>query len=418
MTHSVAILGFGTVGSSVAKILRDRVDVPLRLTHIFNRDVERKRVDWIPDDVVWTERIDDVLGSDVDIIVELLGGTDPAGCWVRRALASGKSVVTANKPLVAGSGPALLDVARQAGTQLAFEASVGGGIPVLAGVLDGLSADRLVQVTGILNGTCNYILTRMESAGLPFGAALREAQDLGFAEADPTDDVDGYDARDKLVILSWLGLGRAVDRKAVPCGSISGIEPVDFEIARRLECTIRQVSRAQLGRRPNHLSASVRPALVPTDSPLASIRGSENLVRTTGTFGGTASFVGLGAGGDATAVAVTSDIIAIARGRRAAAAWAAPVTSIDHVADDFETKHCVRVTLAEGATSETIVDGLAIEGIRVERTVGATTTTDGARVAGLEIAACETDSLSRVLGKLSAGPGVIGAPVVLPLLEA
>ena len=414
---TVAILGFGTVGRSVAKILTERTDLPVRLTHVFNRQVARKRVDWVPDDVVWTERIDEVLDSDVDIVVELVGGTDPTGGWVQRALESGTSVVTANKPLIAGSGPALVEIARAANAQLAFEAAVAGGVPVLAGVLDGLSADRLVQVLGILNGTCNYILTRIESAGLTFAAALREAQDLGFAEADPSADVDGYDARDKLVILSWLGLGHAVDRETVPCVPISDIATVDFEIAHRLDCTIRQVSRAQPGGRPGELSASVRPALVPNGSPLASIRGSENLVRTTGVFGGTTSFVGLGAGGDPTAVAVTSDIIAVARGRRAASAWSMPLTSVDRVADDFETRHAVRITLAEGAALDAVLASLSAEGIQIERTLDVPSTIDGARVVGLEVAAGATDSLTRAVGRLGDVPAVTGTPLVLPVLE-
>jgi homoserine dehydrogenase len=180
----IALLGFGTVGSAVAKLITQDPRSPFVLTHVFNRDVKRKKVDWLPD-VHWTQNVDDVLDSDVEIVVELVGGVTPPGDWVRKALRAGKSVVTANKLLIAESGPELLKLAAAGGQRIEFGASVAGGIPAIIAIQEGLMADRLHKVQGILNGTCNYILTSMEAKGTAFADALAQAQKLGFAEADP-----------------------------------------------------------------------------------------------------------------------------------------------------------------------------------------------------------------------------------------
>lgn len=308
----VAIVGFGTVGRAVARILSEGAD-GLRVTHIFNRDVERKRVSWLPPDVRWTERFDDLLGPDVDIVVELVGGLTPAEEWVRRALAAGKAVVTANKQLIAHHGPALVELARRCHTPLRFEATVGGVIPVLRAVHDGLAADRLVSVGGILNGTCNYILSSMAAGAGAYGDALLEAQGLGLAETDPTADVDGLDARAKLAILIAVGLRRYVAPSQISCRSIRTIEPIDFAYARRLECTIRQIAWAELDAPSGAVRAWVRPALVPRGSRLGSVMRSDNLVIVRGEYSGETAFGGPGAGGNPTAVAVISDLLSIAR---------------------------------------------------------------------------------------------------------
>ena len=233
----VALLGFGTVGRSVAKILSQAQSGPVTLTHIFNRNVEKKRANDLPPNIVWTDNIDQVLSSDVDVIVEVVGGINPPGEWIRKALRTGKSVVTANKLLIAESGAELLALAKQMGQRLEFGASVAGGIPAIIAIQEGLAGDRLFKIAGILNGTCNYILTRMESTGASFAAALKEAQELGYAEADPRGDVDGYDARAKLVILIQAGLGLSVRSEQIPCWPISAVEAVDFLYARELNCT-------------------------------------------------------------------------------------------------------------------------------------------------------------------------------------
>jgi homoserine dehydrogenase len=284
------------------------------LTQICNRDVLRKQAPWVPRHVAWTERFDDLLTGDADVIVELIGGLAPAAGWVRSALTAGKSVVTANKQLVARFGPALMALARRKGLAFRYEASVAGAVPVLRALQDGLSGDRIARIEGVLNGTCNYILGRVEQ-GLGFDAALREAQARGFAEADPTADVDGRDAQAKLAILGTLAFRRHVVPDQIVATSIRGIGPSDFRAARRRGRTIRQVSTIDRETTGNR-AGSVRPALVPVDSWLARASGSQNVVLLHGAFGGPIVLAGAGAGGDPTAVAVLSDLLAIAHRER------------------------------------------------------------------------------------------------------
>ena len=337
---TVAILGFGTVGSSVAKILNERAGTNLRLTHICNRNIARKKVNWLSPDILWTENIQDVLASHADIVVEVMGGLQPTADWIRWALEAGKSVVTANKQLISRCGRDLMSLARRNGQEIAFGASVAGGVPVISGLHEGLAGDDLFKICGILNGTCNYILSQIESNGVSFATALREAQKLGFAEADPTEDVDGLDARAKLAILARVGLHCAVEPEAIQCRSITPIDSVDFEYANRLGCTIRQISLAEL--KGNELFAAVQPALVELTSPLASVEGSQNLVMSTGVYGGETVFGGHGAGGHPTAVAVVSDILAIARSKAIGISSAGPEEKSPKVTADFTTKHYLR----------------------------------------------------------------------------
>ena len=216
--------------------------------------------------------------------------------------------------MIAESGPELVELAREMGKRLEFGASVAGGIPAIIGIQEGLAGDRLYKIAGVLNGTCNYILTKMEATGASFETALKEAQQLGFAEADPRSDVEGYDARAKLVILTQAGLHARVNSEQIPCWPISAVEAVDFAYARELDCTIRQISLAKK-ETENGLSvrAFVRPALVPVSSLVAHVEGSKNLVMATGQYSGQMVFSGFGAGGDPTAVAVVSDLYSIAR---------------------------------------------------------------------------------------------------------
>lgn len=345
----VAIVGFGTVGRSVAKVLCDAPPASLRLVQICNRNVERKKVSWVPPDVRWTERFEDVLSSDADIVVELIGGLEPAGDMIRRALLAGKSVVTANKQLIALHGVELLELAGRQRRELLFEASVAGGIPIVRAVREGLAGDRLLRIAGILNGTCNYILSRMDSAGLSFADALKQAQELGFAEADPTDDVDGLDARAKLAILVAVGLRCQIRPTDIATRSISCVDPIDFTYARKLDCTIRQVSWAEKGReKGQRLYASVRPALVPRSSPLARVEGSQNLVTVLGEFGGETTFSGFGAGGDPTAVAVVSDLVSIARAGQGSDVHFVPhLDGMMEVDPDFVAPHYIRFTVED-----------------------------------------------------------------------
>jgi len=306
----VALVGFGTVGRAVAKIICERSDGLLRLTHICNRNVERKKQPWVPRDVVWTEDFHAILKSDADIVIELIGGLHPAEDLVRGALTAGKSVVTANKQLIARHGPDLLQLASAKGCQLEFGASVAGGVPVLPALRTGLCGDRLHGMAGILNGTCNYILSRLESARIPFSEALEEAQARGYAEADASEDLDGGDARAKLSILALAGLHVRVSPGDIRARTIRPIEAVDFDYAAELGCTIRQISRADL--KDTTLFAEVGPSLVPTASPFGRVQRNLNLVLTSGEYGGDMAFLGAGAGGDPTAVAVVSDLMFVA----------------------------------------------------------------------------------------------------------
>jgi homoserine dehydrogenase len=341
--YKVGLVGFGTVGRSVAKILHRSPNGPLKLTHIFNRNIEKKKISGLAPEIVWTSNIDDVLSSDVDIFIELMGGIEPANEWIRKALQAGKSVVTANKQLISTQGIELMDLARKMGKRLEFGASVAGGIPAIIGIQEGLAGDNLFKIEGILNGTCNYILTKMESTGTSFADALKEAQALGFAEADPTADVEGYDARAKLVILIEAGLRMQVRADQVMCRPISTVEAADFSYARELNCTIRQISFAQKDASGKKLVAAVQPALIPLTSIVAHLQGSQNLVTATGEFSGRMVFSGYGAGGDPTAVAVISDLYSIARTAGSSVEEVAEIPAVpEEVSSEFTIPHYMR----------------------------------------------------------------------------
>jgi homoserine dehydrogenase len=349
----VALLGFGTVGQAVTRILSSGEIPNLRLTHIFNRNIASKRASWVPSSVTWTESAAEAIASDADVVIELVGGLHPAYEWVRSALEAGKSVVTANKQIMAHHGADLVDLARARGCEIRFEASVAGGIPVLRALQEGLAGDRLVEVRGILNGTCAYILSRMQSDGVSFADALAEAQAAGYAEADPSEDVDGADAAAKLAIIAAVGLRRPVRVGDIATRSIRPIEAVDFEYARELGCTIRQIARAA-AEDNGTVFAAVRPALVPLSSLFGRVEGSQNLITVRGVFGGETSFFGFGAGGAPTAVAVVSDVLSVCRAAAVPATVGAgtfapdipaPPTKIHEVSGDFVAPHYVRFTV-------------------------------------------------------------------------
>jgi homoserine dehydrogenase len=312
----VGLLGFGTVGSSFAEVLAASGRTDIRITHVFNRGVERKRTHerakFVASGAIWTERVEDVLeAKDVDVVVELMGGLDPIGGWLRAALESGKHVVTANKQLIAYRGTGLFDLAAEKCLQLLYGAAVAGGVPVIPGMSQGLSGDVITRISGIVNGTCNFILSSMEG-GADYGEVLKKAQDAGYAEANPSADVDGFDARAKLCILSRIALRAEINPDEVPAQTISHVSAIDFAYAKELGCTVRQVSRAQI--EDGKVSARVGPMLVPMTSPIAWSHGTQNMVVTSGRFGGDVVFSGHGAGGHPTAVAVMSDVLAIAEG--------------------------------------------------------------------------------------------------------
>ena len=415
---NVAIVGFGTVGQSVARILCSRRWPTLRLTHVCNRDIARKKVDWVPADVQWTDQIDDVLSANVQIVVEVIGGLSPATEWIRRALASGRSVVTANKQMIAQCGPELIELARQHGRRLGFEAAVAGGIPIVRGLQEGLAGDRLIRILGILNGTCNYILTRMESAHVAFADALKEAQELGFAEADPSADIDGLDAQAKLAILCAVGLQRYIPAAEIPLRSIASIEPIDFVYAGRLECTIRQVSRATLEELDGgRVLASVQPMLVPRSSALARTDGSQNVVVVEGEFGGETAFSGFGAGGNPTAVAVVSDLVSIARGGAAHSDSSAPAAQPGEVDLEFVAPQYVRFIVDDRpGIIATLASVFSRHDINVDSVLQEPGWSKSALPFVMTLESCSSSSVSEALREVEAFDFHVRGPLWLPVL--
>jgi homoserine dehydrogenase len=413
----IAIAGFGTVGQSVARLMLARDAGELELVAICNRGVARKRVDWIPGSVRWTENIDEVLTDDVDVLVELIGGRSPAEEWMRRALEAGKSVVTANKQVIAHAGPELLNLAAERGGRLAFEAAVAGGVPVVRAIEHGLAGDRLTRVAGILNGTCNYILSRMERDGVEFRNALAEAQALGFAEADPSQDIEGLDAQAKLAILAHVALRVHVHAGAIGSRPIDTIDSVDFQYARQIGCTIRQIAWAECTENPALVRADVGPALVPLGSPLASVRGSENLVMLRGQYGGETTFGGLGAGGDPTAVAVMSDLLALAREGGPRAARAVVVRA--DVSSEFVSPYYVRFTVADRpGIIATLAKVFATHEINIDAILQQPGFPEGRRPFVVSLDPAPASAIARAMGEIAAFDFHGVPPVALPVLSS
>lgn len=407
----IAIFGFGTVGSSVARIIVESRPEGLELTHIFNRGVARKRVDWVPEGVTWTEDADAVLGSDVDAIVELAGGLDPAGIWVRRALEAGKSVVTANKKLIAYQGLELERLAAEKGGHLKYGAAVAGGIPVIPGLEQGLAGDRITRIEGILNGTCNFILSRMDE-GAEYADVLKEAQAKGYAEADPTEDVGGFDARSKLAILMRLALRVAINPDEIAPQAITAVSAVDFSYARDLRCTIRQIARAE--RTEGQVAATVGPMLVDLESPLAWSRGTENMVIATGQYGGDVVFSGHGAGGHPTAVAVVSDLLTLAHGSRRVEIPSAPGS----VGAEFEAPHYIRFLVRDrpGIVAE-ITGALAAERINIRAIVQKPGYPASALPFVVTVEPCRSSAMQRALERMKTMDCLLAEPLNLQMLE-
>jgi len=407
----IAIFGFGTVGSSVARILVEQKPQGLELTHVFNRGVERKRVDWTPKSVEWSEDAEAVLASDADVVVELAGGLEPAGGWVRRALDAGKSVVTANKKLIAYHGVELERLAAARGGHLKFGAAVAGGIPVIPGLEQGLAGDRIERIEGILNGTCNFILSKMEE-GAEYAAVLATAQAKGYAEADPTEDVGGFDARSKLAILMRLALRVEVDPEEIVPRPITAVSAVDFSYARDLGCTIRQIARAERAGGP--VAATVGPMLVDIHSPLAWSRGTENMVILTGHYGGDVVFSGHGAGGHPTAVAVVSDLLALAHGSRRVEIPSAPA----RVVGEFEVPHYIRFLVDDrsGIVAE-ITGALAKERINIRAIVQKPGYPQHALPFVVTLEPCKSTALKRALASICTMDCLLVEPLDLQMLE-
>jgi homoserine dehydrogenase len=317
----VAILGFGTVGSAVARRLTGPDSPPLlQLTHICDRRAREKRArqpEALAGRLAWTDRFDDLLAADVDIIVEAVGGAEPAKDYVRGALLAGKSVVSANKQVIAHHGPALLALAERQGRQLRYEAAVGGAMPIVRALGEGMAGDRVIRIECILNGTTNAVLSNMDASGCTIDEAVADACARGYAEADPSAEIDGADAAAKLAILCALGFGVRVTPGEIDTRTTAGLRPGDFLEARQRGGTIRQIARAEWDAARAVLTAWVAPTFVGAGSVFARATGPQNAAVITGAYAGAITITGPGAGGDASAVAALGDLVAIARDRAA-----------------------------------------------------------------------------------------------------
>jgi homoserine dehydrogenase len=330
-TVRVALLGCGNVGSALAEILLTRQEeiaartgIHLELVGIAVANANKARSDVIPPALIGTDAAALVARDDVDVVVEVIGGMHPAHELIESALRSGKPVVTANKALLAVSGAELAEMAAAAGVDLLYEASVGGAIPVIRPLRESLAGEQIMRVMGIVNGTTNFILTRMEEDGCSYEDALAEAQWLGLAERDPSADVDGHDAAAKAAILAALAFGSDVVDADVYREGITTISAADVAYANRLGYAVRLLAIAELIEGGPEVSVRVHPAMVPRAHPLASVRGAFNAVFVEGAVSGELMLYGRGAGGGPTAGAMLGDLVDASRNLRAGAPAPAP----------------------------------------------------------------------------------------------
>jgi len=376
----IALLGCGTVGGGVLRLLEDnreflasRVGAALEVKHVLVRDLKKERGKECQRQ--WLTTDPEVIFADpsVDLVVEVIGGENPARSYLERALKSGRSVVTANKFLISKHGPELVGAAIEHRVDLAFEASVGGGIPVIRTLREALASDTVASVHAILNGTCNYILTRMREAGLSFDAALKEAQELGYAEADPTLDVEGHDAAQKLSVVSMLAFDTSVGTDQFLIEGIRGVEDIDFRFADRFGFTVKHLCIGY--DRGEMVELRAHPALIPKNSVLANVDGVLNAVFVMGRALGPCLLVGRGAGDMPTAVSVVADIVDVASSRihgesglatRGIQLRSRPVMPLDQV----ETRYYLRFDVGDhpGVLGR-IASALGAEGVSIEQMV-------------------------------------------------
>lgn len=315
----IGLLGAGVVGQGILQLLRDhaesierRLGARIEVRRVVARDVEKARSPLVPEELLSFDPSVLIEDDEIDIVVEVIGGVEPAGSLLRRALERNKSVVTANKALLAEQGHELIELAEQHGVDLYFEAAVAGGVPVIRVLREAMASDTVVALRGIVNGTSNYILSRMKEGGLDFDVALREAQEKGYAEADPSLDVGGGDAAHKLVILAMLAFGAKVHPSKVATEGIDRVAAIDMQMAARFGYVIKPLA---IGRTlpDGALDLRVHPALVPVSSVLASISGALNAVYIEGAMLGPCLLSGYGAGALPTAMSVVSDIVDVGR---------------------------------------------------------------------------------------------------------
>ena len=319
----IGLLGLGTVGQGVANIMsrpNDRHPLvgDLELVSVAVRNLKKKRDISIPDSILTTNPTEIINNPNIQIVVEVMGGIEPAKSLIIQAIRAGKSVVTANKAVIARHGEEISNEAKAAGVYVLIEAAVGGGIPIIEPLKQSLGGNRITKVSGIINGTTNYILSRMDKEGVNYAEVLKDAQVLGYAESDPAADVEGSDAADKIAILSGLAFGGAINRANIPTTGINLLEDIDVNYARKLGYGIKLLAISEKGETQSSsedsqpLSVWVEPTLVPQDNPLAGVNGVNNAILVEGNPIGQVMFFGPGAGSGPTASAVVADILNIA----------------------------------------------------------------------------------------------------------
>lgn len=327
---NVGLLGFGTIGTGVVKIFQNNSDIirqrlckDLNLVKVVDLDITTDRGVTLDPDTLSTDVEDVISNPDVDVVIELIGGYEPAKTFILKAIEQGKHIVTANKALMAVHGQEIIEAANRNNVSVMFEAAVGGGIPVISAIKENLCANGFHSVFGILNGTCNYILTKMTEEGSDFAPVLKEAQDLGYAEADPTFDIEGVDTAHKIALLSALCFGTTVDFDKVYTKGITEISAIDIQFATQMGYKIKLLA---IGK--NHgdqIEVRVHPTMLPETYQLSEVDGVFNAVRMIGDFVGPTLLYGSGAGMDATASAVMGDVMSIARDQISGAKPRVPV---------------------------------------------------------------------------------------------
>ncbi len=313
MTFKIGLLGYGTVGTGTAEIIldpsgRNNLLQEIEIAKVGVRSLDKARSPELPPGVLTTDLESIVTDPEIDIVVELLGGLEPSRSLILTAIANGKHIVTANKAVIARHGEEIYNAANDAGVYVLLEAAVGGGIPVIKPLKQSLGVNRIQTVIGIINGTTNYILTQMTEEGADFDDVLAEAQQLGYAEADPTADVDGYDAADKIAILATIAFGGRIKRDDIPCEGIRQINATDISYADDLGFVIKLLAIAKANPDNDSLQVRVHPTLVSKNHPLSNVNGVYNAILVEGEPLGQVMFFGPGAGKGATASAVVSDI--------------------------------------------------------------------------------------------------------------
>ncbi|WOE74857.1 homoserine dehydrogenase [Alterisphingorhabdus coralli] len=429
-TLSIGIVGLGTVGTGVIRLIEEnamliarRSGQTISIGAITARDRNKDRgVDlrgyrWVDD---MLEMADD---PELDIIVELIGGSDgPALTLAKKALTNGKSLVTANKAMIAHHGLELAELAETNGAALHYEAAVAGGIPAIKGVREGTAANRIERIYGILNGTSNYILSTMETSGRDFDDVLAEAQALGYAEADPSFDIDGVDAAHKLSILASLAFASRLDFDAVATEGIRAIQAADIAQADALGYRIRLLGLAERhdGDKASELFQRVHPYLVPKSHPLANVDGSTNAVVAEGNFSGRLLFQGAGAGDGPTASAVVADIIAIARGELSPA-FAMPVKALEPCAP-AESGHRIgraylRFQVADkpGVLAE-ITAALRDADVSIESLIQKERSPNDAVLVAMVTHECAESQVNATLDALAGSSSLLGEPMVIHIL--